>query len=395
MKERHGPRTFDGRSDLDLSIGRAVAAILKNQHTGGAFVASPDFAQYRYCWLRDGSFIAYAMDRAGEVAAADAFHAWCGAVIDRIGPVMQAAVERHEAGAPLEPSQMPPARFSLNGLAVEDDWPNFQLDGYGTWLWALHEHLRRTGARDVPTQLAPVVERTARYLAELGRSPCFDVWEEAGSSVHTTTLACVCGGLRAAAAMLDHAGLAEQAGSLAASLLDRARREGRFSKSDHSRDVDASLLWLCEPFGVVPPSEAVFVETVRAIAEELDLDGGIRRYPGDTYYGGGAWPVLTASLGWYYARTGDLDAAERCREWVAGHFDDEGHLAEQFGGDKRDPAHYSEWVGRWGPPAADLTWSHAMYVVLATEIKERALGPGANHPSGSRPSAEEALHEGL
>ena len=35
------------------------------------------------------------------------------------------------------------------------------------------------------------------------------------------------------------------------------------------------------------------------------------------------------------------------------------------------PQHFGEWVQRWGPPAIDLTWSHAMYVVLAIEIEER------------------------
>ena len=32
-----------------------------------------------------------------------------------------------------------PTRYTLDGeLEPEvDDWPNFQLDGYGTWLWAL------------------------------------------------------------------------------------------------------------------------------------------------------------------------------------------------------------------------------------------------------------------
>jgi len=49
--------------------------------------------------------------------------------------------------------------------------------------------------------------------------------------------------------------------------------------------------------------------------------------------------------------------------------DDEGRLGEQFGGDQRDPAKYGEWVRRWGLPARDLIWSHAMFVVLCDEIR--------------------------
>ena len=38
-----------------------------------------------------------------------------------------------------------PARYNLDGTRHEDDWWNFQVDGYGTWLWALERHLGRTG----------------------------------------------------------------------------------------------------------------------------------------------------------------------------------------------------------------------------------------------------------
>ena len=286
-------------SHLDAGVAASVAAILRNQHASGAFVASPDFAQYQYCWLRDGSFIAHALDIAGELGAAEHFHVWCATAISGIAPLIAAALDRHFDGQPVDAAKMPPARFSLDGLAVSDDWPNFQVDGYGTWLWSLHQHLQAAGGRALPSRFAPAVEVAARYLDIFGNSPCYDVWEEAGGSVHTATLGCAYGGLRAAAAMLNDSALAERAHSLALSLVDDARRYGRFRKSDHSHDVDASLLWLCEPFHVVPPGEHAFVETVRRITAELDLDGGIRRYPGDTYYGGGAWPVLTASLGWH------------------------------------------------------------------------------------------------
>ena len=41
-------------------VATSIRTMLANQGSNGAFVASPDFAQYRYCWLRDGSFVAYA-----------------------------------------------------------------------------------------------------------------------------------------------------------------------------------------------------------------------------------------------------------------------------------------------------------------------------------------------
>ena len=150
----------------------------------------------------------------GEVDAARRFHHWCGAAIDRITPQIEVALGRHAAGKPMVPSEMPPARFSLDGRVVKDDWPNFQLDGYGTWLWSLQRHLQKSRAPDLPSRLAPAVRATARYLAEFGTSPCYDVWEEAGDCVHTATLGCVSAGLRAAAVMLDDPTIAGAAESV-------------------------------------------------------------------------------------------------------------------------------------------------------------------------------------
>ena len=113
--------------------------------------------------------------------------------------------------------------------------------------------------------------------------------------------------------------------------------------------------------------------TAAAVEDELLLEGGVRRFPGDTYFGGGAWPVLSGSLGWQHARTGNLAGAERHRAWIAERFAPDGSLAEQFAGEERDPEAYRLWVGRWGLPAQDLLWSHAMYVLLCTEIEAHSL----------------------
>ncbi len=61
----------------------AVSAMLACQQDNGAMVASPDFAQYHYCWLRDSSFAAYALDRCGEHEASARYHAWVNRAIAR------------------------------------------------------------------------------------------------------------------------------------------------------------------------------------------------------------------------------------------------------------------------------------------------------------------------
>lgn len=350
----------------------SVARILEHQEPNGAIVASRDFATYHYCWLRDGSFIAFALDRAGEHDASRRFHRWVAGAVAGIADVIDDAIERQEHNAPLALDHMPPARFALDGSVVTDDWPNFQIDGYGTWLWALEQHLTATGADAVPEELHAAAAHAARYIDALALTPCFDVWEEHGSGRHVSTLACVYAGLLSAARMFGAEALFERADRVRLAAREGTASLGRFVKSTESDAVDSSLLWLATPFGLVEPDDPHFLETVRVIEEQLTFEGGLRRYPTDTYYGSGAWPVLTGSLGWHYAAAGEHAAARRCHNWIVEHIDAQGQLAEQFGGERRDPAHYDEWVERWGKPAADLTWSHAMHVVLCAELETQA-----------------------
>jgi GH15 family glucan-1,4-alpha-glucosidase len=342
-------------------------AILNSQSPGGAFVASPDFSQYHYCWLRDGSFTAYALDRVGRHQASSAYHSWVESVIASIADLVDRAVEKRRSHKVLDPGDLPPARFALDGSLVDDDWPNFQIDGYGTWLWSLREHLHVAGLTELPDSQRQAVARTARYLSTFALDPCFDVWEMSGTAVHTSTLACVYAGLASASAMLGDPELAARADEVRARVRASVRA-GRFVKSSDSAATDASTLWLARPFGVVEPDDPAYLATVAAIERDLSLDGGLRRFPGDTYFGGGAWPVLTASLGWHYASIGEREPALACQSWIEARFSASGELGEQFGGELRDRQMYDQWVSHWGPPARQLAWSHAMYLVLRAEL---------------------------
>ncbi|HBE79678.1 MAG TPA: glycosyl hydrolase, partial [Firmicutes bacterium] len=55
---------------------RSIQIIKGNQMNNGAYVACPNFDNYKFCWLRDGSFIANAMDRVGEFQSAEKFLEW-------------------------------------------------------------------------------------------------------------------------------------------------------------------------------------------------------------------------------------------------------------------------------------------------------------------------------
>ena len=100
----------------------------------------------------------------GEHRRPGRYHAWVNRAIGGISTLIDRAIDWHRQGKPLHPDHMPPARFALDGSTVADDWPNFQIDGYGTWLWALGQHLLSTGQDRVPELFRPSVERVGRYL---------------------------------------------------------------------------------------------------------------------------------------------------------------------------------------------------------------------------------------
>ena len=143
--------------------------------------------------------------------------------------------------------------------------------------------------------------------------------------------------------------------------------DGHLTKWLGGTAVDGSLLACLTPFEVVDPRGPVAEHTYHQVRRQL-LRGGLYRYLGDTFYGGGEWLILTAWLGWHEARTGRTEEATRRLDWIAAQATPEGHLPEQVSGDTQRPAYIAEWTDRWGPVATPLLWSHAMFVTLALEV---------------------------
>ena len=348
-------------------IDHSVDVLLSGQAPSGAFVASPSYPTYRFAWLRDGSFCADALDRWGLHDRAGAFHDWVCATITG----MRASVERATATArTASVDAMLPTRFELDGRieSGEDAWPNFQLDGYGTWLWALGQHVsRRTVGLDEAQRLA--VRLVADYLAVAGDRPCYDCWEESVDRRHAATLAASIAGLRSAATLLGEPKWVDAADALAKVLEKDFVRDGSFVKHDDTDGVDASLLWLAIPFGVVAVDDPRFTRTAERIESELRVPGGgVRRYVGDTFYGGGEWLLLTAWNAWAHHLRGRPEAAAEQLGWVERQATDGCDLPEQVTDHPQDPSRVAEWVDRWGPVATPLLWSHAMYLTVAREI---------------------------
>ena len=343
-------------------VAASLDALRRGQADSGGFIAGPSFPTYRYVWLRDGSFCAHALDRYAEPERAAAFHHFVARALLRDPRRVERAIDAALVGG--EPRLMLPTRFTIGGTEEPNSdiaWPNFQLDGYGAWLWALADHVNRGG--ELTAELRRAADLVARYLRAAGHLPCFDCWEEYGDKQHTATIAAVLAGLSAARELLG----GDPVPTWPLSIVD-----GSLVKFSGSTQVDGSLLSVALPFGVLSTRDRVMATTVRRIEAELvGPGGGVRRYLGDTYYGGGDWILLTAWLGWYRAACGDLDGAQRARSWIEAAATPDGQLPEQLTGSAQQPDMVQPWIDKWGPVATPLLWSHAMYLIL-TDVLRRA-----------------------
>ena len=315
---------------LDESIERSVAVIAEYQQPSGAYPASPNFKSYQYTWFRDGSFVADGMSRTGQVESAEKFFAWGAKIItDRRKLIM--------SGGKLD------ARYTYDGKEAQEEWGNFQLDGYGVFLWALKGHTERHGKPI--SEYKEVVELLQHYLVTNWQEPCFDWWEER-LGVHAATLACVYAGLNA----FDNPEAA-----IVKNAIDLTNER-----------ADASLI-VCALFDAV--NETDFSLHLEKIEEQLvSRDGGVHRYQDDVYFGGGEWPVLSALLGWYYLKLGRTAAARALLSWCANQADGKSWIPEQSQAHMLHPDEYEGWVKKLGKPAHPLLWSHAMVLTLASEL---------------------------
>ena len=347
----------------------SIEIIRAGQSSSGGYAACASFSQYGYSWLRDGTWIAYAMAAAGETSSAEAFHRWAARTLLSHEGKVERLLAKLERGERLEEADYLPTRFTLDGAIGSDDWTEFQLDGYGTWLWGAVQFC--AGKPELWAALRPAIALTVRYLAALWQSPNYDCWEEHRTQIHTATLAAIYGGLtavRSVDAALVPDGLPER---IRAFTFEKCvAPEGHFVKFIGNPEVDASLLWVALPYRVVEISDPRFVATLAKIERDIHRPGGgVYRFRADTYFGGGEWLLLTAWLGWVYAELGRIDEARALKAWVEAQALPNGQMPEQVDTHALDRTHIAPWIAKWGTSACPLLWSHAMWLILDLRLK--------------------------
>lgn len=362
-------------------VTHSLAVIEVGQGAHGAYIACPAYPTYSYCWFRDGTYIAAAMDRWQKHESARRFYDWATSLVVEQAEAIERCVENAAQGRPLNPADLLHTRYTLDGQRGHEEWPNFQLDGFGTLLWGIQHHMQVVGLADMPGTWSKASALLVRYLTALWQQPNSDCWEEFSDQIAVSTLATLYAGLHAIATVQEAHGqdatlALETSRQIKAFLLSSGVRDGRLIKQVGGEDVvDASLLWASVPFqehGLFQPSDPLIQATVARIEQDLlGKSGGVHRYARDTFYGGGEWILLTALLGEYYVATGNLAGAKRCLAFVEGAANEQGDLPEQIIDTPLYPEYVERWHDRWGPVACPLLWSHAAYLSLKAQMPER------------------------
>jgi GH15 family glucan-1,4-alpha-glucosidase len=354
---------------------RSIEVIHAGQDPSGAYVASPNFSQYGACWLRDGTWIAYSMDCVGQYHSARRFYTWAAHTLLRYeGQLRTLLVKRERRETPLESDYLP-TRFTLDGGLVPGHWGDYQLDGYGTWLWGLIAHVEVMNDPAFYWQVRPAVMMVVDYLSAFWPEPNYDCWEEHRHQIHTATLGAIYGGLDAVARYDPALNTATVAAQVRAYALNEGVIDGHFIKYFGAPAVDSSLLWVAVPYGLVSVTDPIFSNTLAHIERDLHRpDGGVYRYRADVYFGGGEWLLLTAWLGWVYVECGRLQPAADLLHWIEAQADHNGAMTEQVTTHPLAPDQFQTWVDKWGPVANPLLWSHAMYLILTTKLGAARTG---------------------
>jgi len=363
---------------MDLIL-KSTDIIKNNQSDTGAYVASPNFESYDYSWFRDGAYIAYSMCLVNEFESARKFHVWCAKVMDRYQNVARSVVDKLGKGEKLDETQFLPTRFSLDGKAVDDEWTNFQTDGFGTWLWSLAKYIGLSGDKEIINDVRQGVEICIEYLLAVWKEPCYDCWEEHLEYIHTYTLGSIYAGLvEISIYFTEYRSEIENVSSKIKKYIDaHLVKDNQLIKmqgtdgveTDKTLGVDSSLLGMITPYNIYSVRDKIGIETIERIEKDIyNKDGGVYRYIDDTYFGGGEWILLACWLGWCYAEAGESEKAKLIIKWVENNADEDGQLPEQVLENVYDKDKLVEWEERWGKNAQPLLWSHAMYIILKKSL---------------------------
>lgn len=369
-----------------LEFYKRSLLILKTQiDHGGAIIAANDSDvseratdNYSYQWMRDGSFVANALDLAGYPEITRSYFHFCAKVMHEKGYFLQKYNPDGTLGSSWHPR-----------------WDNYrkvemvpiQEDETALVLWALWKNFEKYHDIELIRQLYHrLVVPCADFMAEFRDTatklpkPSWNLWEDR-RGVHTFTCSTVVAGLRAGANIArlfaddeKADGYENAANEIVVAMADHLYNPslGRFVRSLQSNGddsltpdptVDASLFGVFY-FDCFDVNDEMVAGTMKAIDEVLANKtefGGIARFENDGYMRvsndvtGNSWFICTLWMADYHIakamNTDDLAPALEILKWTVDRALPSGVLAEQV-----NPLTGEELS------VSPLTWSHSTFV---------------------------------
>ncbi|PSO07245.1 hypothetical protein B9Q04_11910 [Candidatus Marsarchaeota G2 archaeon BE_D] len=357
----HKPRV-DRQLDGQLgSVYRSSLYVLKNcVDVDGSIIASPDAANlklsgdsYNYCWWRDASYVAVALNETGMSQLTLKF--------------LRFAVRNQLKEGYFYHRHRPDGSWGSTWHRK----PFIQLDQTCSVIYTLYNYYLHTDDVSSLLEFWPMVKSAANYVSSQIKdgwlTPSYDLWEE-NYGVHVYTACMVWHGLLSAEKIGDvlgkeRRGWSQLAESVRSRLLE-SMSDGslpRMLDRDDKR-ADSSMLMLVNT-GLIHPSTELAHKLVGYVESKLGKKGGgVARYQGDSYWGHeNPWIISTLWLAQSKLLLNERESALSHIRWVASKATQTGLLPEQVDAEGGRPL-----------SVVPLAWSHATYVTVVNQY----LGKG-------------------
>ncbi len=300
---------------------------------------------YRFCWLRDASFILNAFAALGQTDVAGAFFRWLMHATQLTAPRLQtfySVYGRTDAGL-RQVDTLEGYKGSAPVLVGNAALSQLQLDAYGSVMTAAAAYCREGGRLGRSEQRR--LRRMADVVIDAWSLPDDGLWEMPGPRVHNTYSKMMCWAALDAFVSLCRSGYVEaetgpyekERDRIRESVLHRGWSESRQAFTGaYGRDwLDASLT-LMPRFGIVAADDPRMAATFERLDAELGHGAQMRRYADGVDGMPSTEGTFTACGFWAadcVARRGEIEAAEARIAELYGHANDLGLMAEEL-----DPA---------------------------------------------------------